>query len=185
MTFEIPSSFTCFTNNINSSPLFDFAQCINCRNLLSSLPISTAFLHNVFEPAPTGCTFAIIFSAYIFTVIMKHFISLLVLVFYFHALLPAQVTLVKNSKPSGRIVLTSNDSVDAGGARLLQDFVERITKVKLLIQKTNQIKENDIVIGNDGFNKNVQRNNLPEDGFRVVHNNHVLKVIKGGGKGSI
>ncbi|WP_152269820.1 DUF4838 domain-containing protein [Agriterribacter humi] len=116
---------------------------------------------------------------------MKQFISLLALVFCLHFVLPAQVLLVKNGKPSGRIILTSNDSIDTGAARLLQDFAERITGAKLLIQKTDQVKKNDIVIGNDGFNKNVQKDNLQEDGFRIVYNNHTLRVVTGGGKGSI
>ncbi|HRO46486.1 DUF4838 domain-containing protein [Agriterribacter sp.] len=116
---------------------------------------------------------------------MKHFICLLLSALCFHAVLPAQVVLVKNGKPSGRIVLTSGDSVDTEAARLLQDFAERITGAKLLIQKTDQIKKNDIVISNDGYNKNVQKDKLSEDGFRVVHNNHTLQVVTGGGKGSI
>ncbi|HRP55800.1 DUF4838 domain-containing protein [Agriterribacter sp.] len=116
---------------------------------------------------------------------MKYSISLLLLLFCFHAVLPAQVMLVKNGKPAGRIVLTSGDSTDARAARLLQDFVERITKAKLPVQTTNQIKTNDIVIGNAGFNKDVPKNDLTQDGFRIVHNDHVLQVVTGGGKGSV
>ncbi|HRN54886.1 MAG TPA: DUF4838 domain-containing protein [Agriterribacter sp.] len=116
---------------------------------------------------------------------MKHFICLLLSVLCFYAVLPAQVILVKHGKPSGRIILTSNDSVDAGAARLLQDFTERITGVKLPVQKTDQIKRNDIIIGNNGFNKNVEKVHLSEDGFRIAHHNHTLQVVSGGGRGSV
>ncbi|MBX2921338.1 MAG: DUF4838 domain-containing protein [Chitinophagaceae bacterium] len=116
---------------------------------------------------------------------MKSFFILLLLSLYFHSLLPAQVTLVKNRKPAGRIILTSDNSTDAAAARLLQDFVERITQSKLSIQKTNQVKPNDVIIGNEGINKNVRKEQLSEDGFRVVCNNHILQIITGGGNGSI
>lgn len=116
---------------------------------------------------------------------MKHLITPLLLVFCLHAALSAQVALVKNGKPAGRIVLTSGDSIDAEAAGLLQDFTERITGAKLPVEITNRVKKNDIVIGNGGFNENVPKKDLTEDGFRIVHNDHVLQVVSGGGKGSL
>ncbi|MBX3239776.1 MAG: DUF4838 domain-containing protein [Chitinophagaceae bacterium] len=116
---------------------------------------------------------------------MKRFISLLLFICCFYAVLPAQVTLVSNKKQAGRIILTSGDSTDAGAARLLQDFVARITGTKLAIQKTAQVRKNDVVIGNEGLNTNVQKDHLPEDGFRIVHNDHTLRMVSGGGKGTI
>ncbi len=116
---------------------------------------------------------------------MKHLIGPLLLVFCLHAALSAQVALVKNGKPSGRIILTSGNSADAEAARLLQDFTERITGAKLPIQKAGRVKKNDVVIGNGGFNENVTKKDLTEDGFRIVHNDHVLQVVNGGGKGAV
>lgn len=116
---------------------------------------------------------------------MKHLIVLLSFVFGIHFVLSAQVTLVKNGKAVGRIILATNDSVDARAARLLQDFTERITKARLSIQQTSQIKSNDVIIGNGGLNKSIKRDNLAEDGFRVAHKNNTLQIVSGGGRGSI
>ncbi|MGN6437550.1 MAG: DUF4838 domain-containing protein [Agriterribacter sp.] len=116
---------------------------------------------------------------------MKHLVALLLSVFCIHFVASAQVTLVKNGKPSGRIILSSNDSIDARAARLLQDFVERITKARLPVQKTNQAQNNDVIIGNEGLNKNLQKNNLTEDGFHIVSKNHTLQIVSGSGRGAI
>lgn len=116
---------------------------------------------------------------------MKHPIGALLLVFCLHAALSAQVALVKNHKPLGRVVLTSANSTDAEAAGLLQDFAIRITGAKLPVEITNRVKKNDVVIGNGGFNENVPKKDLTEDGFRIVHNDHVLQVVSGGGKGAV
>lgn len=129
--------------------------------------------------------FYCLFFKPIFTFAMKYFICFWLLIFCFHSVLPAQVMLVKKHKPTGRIILTSDDSLDAKAARLLQDFIERVTSTKLPIERTQPIKRNDIIIGNDGFNKSVEKGHLPEDAFRIVYNNHSLQVVSGGGKGSV
>lgn len=115
---------------------------------------------------------------------MKRYINIVLWLLYCH-LLPAQVLLVNNKSPSGRIVLTSDNKADVRAGYLLQDFVERISGAKLPVQNVTEIKENDIVIGNDGFNKFVSKDGLSEDGFRLVYTEHTLRIVNGGGKGSI
>ena len=46
---------------------------------------------------------------------------------------PAQIKLVQNHRPLARIVVTTPEQSDSIAASLLQDFVQRMTKAKSLV----------------------------------------------------
>jgi len=116
---------------------------------------------------------------------MKRLTTLLFFTLCLQTTMPAQVTLVRKGKPTARIVPSSDNRVDAEAARLLQDFVERITGARLPIQQTDRLKKNDVIIGNDGLNKDIGKEQLTEDGFRLMHTDHTLRIVSGGGRGSL
>lgn len=101
----------------------------------------------------------------------------------------AQVQLVKNSKPTSRIVVAGNDSTDIKAANLLQDFVQRVSGAQIPIVKNTTAKKNDIAIGS-AANPQLASNKaitsqLKEDGFIISTNDNVLRILSGGDKGSI
>lgn len=91
----------------------------------------------------------------------------------------AQMTMVKNGKPTSRIVLADTDSTNRKAADLLQDFVQRISGASLPIVSSTNTKQGDIVIGKGNTS------GLTEDGFRLATNQGVCYVSSGGDKGSI
>lgn len=101
----------------------------------------------------------------------------------------AQVTIVHNGKAKSRIVLTGEDRNDATAAKLLQDFVYRISGAELQIVNGQDLKKlpskNDIVIGNNLTNKDFVSDSITEDGFRLCTKDGRLRIISGGDKGSI
>jgi len=93
--------------------------------------------------------------------------------------LQAQVCLVKNNKPTSRIVLLSANQTDAGAARLLQDFVKRITNATLPIILNGSARKGDVMIGGTPSQE------IKEDGFSLSTKNGSLQIVGGAGKGSI
>lgn len=91
----------------------------------------------------------------------------------------AQITLVKNGKPTSRIVLANADSTNQKAAGLLQDFVQRMSGASLPIVSATTTKQGDIVIGKG------DTSGLTEDGFRLATNQGVCYISSGGDKGSI
>ncbi|MDR0845192.1 MAG: DUF4838 domain-containing protein [Tannerella sp.] len=94
-------------------------------------------------------------------------------------------SLVKNSLPQGRIIVTTNDAPDEKAAALLQDFVQRISGAKLSIRHNELPKKGDIAIGNGKTNDAVSKKDLTEDGFRITNSDGILRIVNGGGKGSV
>lgn len=101
----------------------------------------------------------------------------------------AQVQLVKNSKPTSRIVVAGSDSTDMKAASLLQDFIQEVSGAQIPIVKNTTAKKNDIAIGtaaNPTLASNSSiTNQLKEDGFLISTNDGVLRILSGGDKGSI
>lgn len=89
----------------------------------------------------------------------------------------AQIVLVKSGRSVARIV-TGPTKADSCAARLLQDFVQRMTDVTLPILKSVE-RKGDIVIGKG------DTTGLTEDGFRLSTTGGCLYVSSGGDKGSI
>lgn len=101
----------------------------------------------------------------------------------------AQVQLVKNSKPTSRIVVAGSDSTDMKAASLLQDFIQEVSGAQIPIVKNTTAKKNDIAIGTAAnptlASNNSITNQLKEDGFLISTNDNVLRILSGGDKGSI
>lgn len=91
----------------------------------------------------------------------------------------AQVPFVKEGKPTGRILVASEEPSNEQAARLLQDFVKRITKATVPVVTNKTPRKGDVVIGQG----NTQ--GLSEDGFRLATDKEVLYISSGGDKGSI
>lgn len=91
----------------------------------------------------------------------------------------AQVPFVKEGKPTGRILVASEEPSNEQAARLLQDFVKRITKATVPVVTNKTPRKGDVVIGQG----NTQ--GLTEDGFRLATDKEVLYISSGGDKGSI
>ncbi|MGL5704734.1 MAG: DUF4838 domain-containing protein [Tannerellaceae bacterium] len=101
----------------------------------------------------------------------------------------AQVQLVKNSKPTSRIIVAGSDSTDMKAASLLQDFIHKVSGAQIPIVKNTTAKKNDIAIGT-ASNPTLASNSsitsqLKEDGFLISTNDGVLRILSGGDKGSI
>lgn len=90
----------------------------------------------------------------------------------------SQVTLVKNGKATSRIVVVRENESDKQAARLLQDFLQRITGAKLQIVASAP-KKGDVIIGT------ADTLGLTEDGFRLSTKDGKLQIASGGGKGAI
>lgn len=103
--------------------------------------------------------------------------------------LSAQVQIVKNHKPSSRIVVTTADKADSTAAVLLQDFVKRKTNAELPIVTAAQLRgkegKKDILIGNGLSNQSWVSDSLREDGFTISTEDGRLRIVSGGDKGSI
>ena len=90
----------------------------------------------------------------------------------------AQVTLVKNHKPAGRIIWS--DSTDLAAARLMQDFIVRISDAVIPVCNNSKTtpRKGDIVIRTSADPA------VKEDGFRLSTAPGYL-LIEGNDKGSI
>ena len=101
----------------------------------------------------------------------------------------AQVNLVRKGKPVSRIVVTTAEKTDSIAATVLQDFVCRISKAKLPIVTSNQLKKGvtkgDVLIGNGLSNKTLNTSELHEDGYLLATEDGYLRIVSGGDKGSV
>ena len=100
----------------------------------------------------------------------------------FVSVVNAQTSIVERGKVKARII-TTNDKTDIQAAELLQDFVKRISGAELAILYKGTPSKNDIVIGDNDYNKSIDKNSLKYDGFRLVNKEGVLQIVSGGGKG--
>ncbi len=89
----------------------------------------------------------------------------------------AQLTIVKDGKPTSRIVLAEKTQVNEQAATLLQDFVHRISRATLPIVGKGKAKQGDIFIGNGSV--------AGEDGFTLDTSDGRLTILSGGDKGAI
>ncbi|MCD7899809.1 MAG: DUF4838 domain-containing protein [Bacteroides sp.] len=91
----------------------------------------------------------------------------------------AQIKIVNQGKPASRIIADTNNPVDKQAADLLQDFIHRISGIRIEITKDIPPRKGDIVIGQG------DTNGLTEDGFRLQTNKGTLYISSGGDKGTI
>ena len=97
----------------------------------------------------------------------------------------AQMALVEQGKPKGRIVVTTHQAADEKAAALLQDFVQRIGGARLAILHDGTPQKGDIAIGNGTANRAVLTEDLTEDGFRITNRDGILHIVSGGGRGTV
>lgn len=94
-------------------------------------------------------------------------------------MLLADVVIVENGQPKGRIVCDTA-AVNRQGAELLKKFVKRISGAELpIVNSGSAIRKNDVVIGRG------DASSLTEDGFRLKEDNGRLLISSGGDKGAL
>lgn len=109
---------------------------------------------------------------------MKNFLTF-VLAVTFCLPLMAEVTVVKNGKPLGRIVCLTDDDATRNAAELLRRFVSEVSGASIPISYNHNIspKKGDVLIG--------ETCNAGEDGFRLLTRDGILHIMNGGDKGAI
>lgn len=117
---------------------------------------------------------------------MKHFFVSLLFLLPFLSIVNAQISIVENGKPVGRIVvLSAHNQADTKAACLFQDFIQRISGAELPIVRGGVIRSNDIIIGNGEISKGIRTKEITEDGFKIVTASGKLHIVSGGGYGSV
>jgi len=98
-----------------------------------------------------------------------------------------QIEIVKNGKAVARILADKVNPFDLQAAELLQDFIERITGVKLeILPAESKMQKGDILIGNFQLPvKGINASDIKEDGFALTTTDSYIRIIHGTGKGSI
>lgn len=89
-------------------------------------------------------------------------------------------TIVRNQKPTARIVMVDGNATNLTAAILLQDFVKKISGAELpIVESPSKPKKGDIVLGaSDTYG-------LTEDGFRIVSSPNEIRISAAEGKGVI
>ena len=109
---------------------------------------------------------------------MKAIYTLLFL-FTMHSMLRAQIQIVQNAQPTGRIILNNQDTA---AAHLLNQFVYKITGTMLpVINNSADYNKGDIIIATTDDNNTA----ITPDGYKLSSNNRYLKVTGGNGKGAL
>jgi hypothetical protein len=118
---------------------------------------------------------------------IKYFIITVLIVAGWLFAIPAgaHTVLVEKGKPKGRIMVTSQNAADNKAAILLQDFVQRISGARLAVVHGGTPQKGDVVIGNGAPNRLVPTKDLTEDGFRITNSDDILRIVSGGGRGSV
>jgi hypothetical protein len=116
---------------------------------------------------------------------MKKTICTLVILFLTLFNTHADIVLVKQGKPVSRIIITTSDPFEKQAAVLLQDFIQRVSEAKLPVLYNADPRKGDIVIGNGASNAALSRDKLSEGGFLITGKDGILRILSGGGKGSI
>ena len=113
---------------------------------------------------------------------MKKIFILLFFGMLFPNISEAQITVTEKGQPVSRIVLSIDNSIDMKAAKLLQDFIQKISGAKLpIVSQNTLIRDNDILIGNQGLDTK----KIKEDGFRISTIDNKIYIVSGGGYGSV
>lgn len=111
--------------------------------------------------------------------LVKSGISFLILIMLIPFCAYAQTTLVKNGKPTGRIIIPLDNEADRCAANLLKDFTKRISGAELpIVISASTPKKGDVLI------ESKQVAGVKEDGFSLSTKNGYLHIVGGEGKGS-
>ncbi len=123
--------------------------------------------------------------------ILKHMnlkqLSLIFLFSWFVFVATAQIQIVKDGKPQSRILVDTGNATDVKAAKVLQDFVNRISGAELKIVPANsKLQKGDILIG--GFQLPLPSYipaQIHEDGFFLSSRDGYVRIIGGAGDGTI
>jgi hypothetical protein len=117
---------------------------------------------------------------------MKKIAGLLVFTFI-SIILSAQIEIIKDGKPVGRIVADVNIITDKQAADLLNEYIEKITGTKLpLVIPVGEQKKGDIIFRGLGSATQTDRSMIiQEDGFRIKSDRNILIIQGGTGKGTL
>lgn len=100
--------------------------------------------------------------------------------------LTAQVAIVKNNKPTSRIIVNPKDSIDYRAAVLLQDFIKRISNADIpILPNSTKTKKGDILIGNFQSYPKQWDKEISEDGFHISSTDGNIRIVGGEGKGTL
>lgn len=99
----------------------------------------------------------------------------------------AQVDLVKDNKAVSRIVVDQTKEGDRQAALLLQDFVQRISSVKLpIVEPKISIRKGDVLIGSFQLPiRDFDNTQIGKDGFYITTQNNTLRIVDTEGKGLV
>lgn len=113
---------------------------------------------------------------------MKKIFILLFFGMLFPNISEAQITVTEKGQPVSRIVLSIDNSIDMKAAKLLQDFIQKISGAKLpIVSQNTLIRDNDILIGN----QDLDTKKIKENGFRISTIDNKIYIVSGGGYGSV
>jgi hypothetical protein len=98
----------------------------------------------------------------------------------------SQIEIVRNGKPSGRIIIDSRNNTDLQAANIFNDFIKRISGTLLPVASSGvKLKKGDIVI--ESLASHLSESNsagIKEDGFNLSEKGPVF-YITGSGSGTI
>jgi len=97
------------------------------------------------------------------------------------------VTLTNEGKPQSRIIVDKSDPTDYQAAKLLQDFIRKISGAELPIMPVDsKVKKGDVLIGNVQTSlAPADLSGITEDGFYLSTKDDYLRIAKGEGNGTI
>lgn len=103
--------------------------------------------------------------------------------------LNAQTVIVKEGKANSRIVVAGNNGIDHTAAGLLQNFIQKMSGCKLPVVTDQPAHKGDILIGNYQIKGITELEKtasaLSMDGFFLSTDSGLLRIISGGGNGTI
>ena len=99
----------------------------------------------------------------------------------------AQISIVSNGKPTGRIVVDQRNSTDMQAANLFNHFVQKITGTRLpLISAEIKREQGDLIIESQpNQNSSVNSSGIEEDGFRFTSDDSTFKIAGAKGLGTV
>lgn len=94
------------------------------------------------------------------------------------------ITLTKEGKANGKIIVDEQNLLDLEAAKLLQRFIKELSNADIAIADINQkVKKSDIVIGQNPTYKDLDLSKLTEDGFYIYTDTKKRTLHIGGAKG--
>ena len=101
-------------------------------------------------------------------------ILILVISFCFTTAALAQISIVRNGKATGRIVVNQSHTTDLKAANILNSFIKKITGVTLPVVSVNtKIERGDLILESQSA---LKESGIEEDGFRFTSNDSTFVI---------